>query len=170
MWQNWVKLQVKLEFSIQNWGKLQVKLEFSQVGQSQRGSGWVDIYVLWFSRKNMKLNWYSDTIQPQSEWLSHHVRQISYYFANSPIIAHLHNDKCFQNWMLDEFQEGFCITWGTLCQYLQGSGGLAPQYEHKTSWYEQVLGEVTTRFLYHGVVTHWASLCSIGNWIQRGGW
>ncbi len=31
-WQNWGKLQVKLEFSIQNWGKLQVKLEFCQVG------------------------------------------------------------------------------------------------------------------------------------------
>ncbi len=32
MWQNWGKLQVKLEFYIQNWGKLQVKLEFYQVG------------------------------------------------------------------------------------------------------------------------------------------
>ena len=31
MWQNWGKLQVKLELSIQNWGKLQVKLEFCQV-------------------------------------------------------------------------------------------------------------------------------------------
>ena len=33
-WQNWWKLQVKLEFSIQNWGKLQVKLEFCQVGNA----------------------------------------------------------------------------------------------------------------------------------------
>ena len=32
-WQNWGKLQVKLEFSIQNWGKLQVKLEFCHVGR-----------------------------------------------------------------------------------------------------------------------------------------
>ncbi len=32
MWQNWGKLQVKPEFSIQNWGKLQVKLEFCHVG------------------------------------------------------------------------------------------------------------------------------------------
>ncbi len=30
-WQNWGKLQVKLEFSIQNWGKLQVKLKFCHV-------------------------------------------------------------------------------------------------------------------------------------------
>ena len=31
-WQNWGKLQVKPEFSMNNWGKLQVKLEFCQVG------------------------------------------------------------------------------------------------------------------------------------------
>ncbi len=34
-WQNWGKLQVKLEFSIQNWGKLQVKLGFCHVGLCQ---------------------------------------------------------------------------------------------------------------------------------------
>ncbi len=36
-WQNWGKLQVKLEFSIPNWGKLRVKLEFCKVGGVKKG-------------------------------------------------------------------------------------------------------------------------------------
>ncbi len=38
MWQNWEKLQVKLEFSIQKWGKLKLKLEFCPFGTDGPGS------------------------------------------------------------------------------------------------------------------------------------
>ena len=34
-WQNWRKLHVKLEFSIQNWEKIQAKLVICNVGKGQ---------------------------------------------------------------------------------------------------------------------------------------
>ena len=43
-WQNWDKLQVKLEFSIQNLGKIRVKLEFCHVGsQCFLGQGFKNV-------------------------------------------------------------------------------------------------------------------------------
>ena len=53
-WQNWGKLQVKLEFSIQNWGKLQVKLEFYQVGKTARKKKFLSKQTRVHSHTNIK--------------------------------------------------------------------------------------------------------------------
>ncbi len=53
-WQNWGKLQVKLEFSIQNWGKLQVKLEFCHMGSVSAAIMHVHVFQHWTDQLTLR--------------------------------------------------------------------------------------------------------------------
>ena len=70
-WQNWGKLQVKLEFSIQNWGKLQVKLEFCHVG------GKINNVQIFERRPSYEIIKQNVTGGSGFQWFLHHNYQVS---------------------------------------------------------------------------------------------